>query len=49
MKGTQAAEVRAAFFQLHIATNHVDDVDAIEQILNEALRDHATASDKCLR
>ena len=40
MKGAQAAEIGAAFPELHVATDHVDDINAIEQILNEALRDH---------
>ena len=40
MEGAQAAEIRTTFFELNIAAHHVDDVNAVEQILNEALRDH---------
>ena len=44
MKGAEAAEIRATFLELHVATHHVDDVNAVEQILNEALRDHVADS-----
>ena len=40
MKWAQAAEIRATFLELNVAAYHVDDVNAVEQILNEALRDH---------
>ena len=35
VKRTQPHEVRAALFQLHISTDHVDDIDAVEQVLQE--------------
>jgi hypothetical protein len=31
----QPHEVRAALFQLHIPADHVDDIDAVEQVLQE--------------
>ena len=36
----QPEVILPALFQLNIAADHVDDVDAREQVLNEALRDH---------
>ena len=38
MKGAQPHEVGAAFFELYVATHHLDNVDAVEQVLNKALR-----------
>jgi hypothetical protein len=46
MERAQAAEIRAALFELHIATHHIDDVDTIQQILNKTLRDHAAGCRK---
>jgi hypothetical protein len=43
MKRTKAAEIRATFLELHVATHDVDDIDAIEKILDKALRDHGSA------
>lgn len=40
MERTQAKKILAAFFELHRAANDIDDVDAGEQVLNEALRNH---------
>jgi hypothetical protein len=40
MERAQPAEVRAAFLQLHVAADDLDDVDAREQVLDEAGRDH---------
>ena len=44
MKGAQTTKIRATFLELHVATHHVDDVNAVEQILNETLRDHVADS-----
>ena len=44
MKGAEATEIRATFLELHVATHHVDDVNAVQKILNETLRDHVTDS-----
>lgn len=44
MKGAESAEVCAALFKLHVATNHVDDVNAVKQILDEALWNHSTTN-----
>ena len=41
MEGTQSHEVRAAFFQLHVTPHHVDDIDAVEEILDKRLWYHA--------
>jgi len=35
-------EVRAAFLELHIPPHHVDDIDAVEQVLQERVRNHDT-------
>ncbi len=35
MEGAQPHEVGAAFFQLHIAADHVDHVDAGQQLLDK--------------
>jgi len=32
--------VRAAFLERHIALDHVDDIDAVEQFLLEGIRYH---------
>jgi hypothetical protein len=42
MEGTKATEIRPAFFELHIPTHHVDNINAVQKILNEALRDHGS-------
>jgi hypothetical protein len=42
MEGTKTAEVRTAFFELYIPTHHVDNINAVQKILNEALRDHGS-------
>ena len=36
----QAHEVRAAFLELDVLTHHVDDVDAVQQILKKGVRNH---------
>jgi hypothetical protein len=36
----QAHEVRAALFELDVLAHHIDDVDAVEQILKESGRNH---------
>ena len=45
VKGAQATEICPALFELHVPTHHVDNINAIEQVLNKALRDH----DKLIR
>ena len=35
MKRAQAHEVGAAFFQLHMASHHLDHIDAGEEFLDE--------------
>ncbi len=35
VKRAQPHEVRAALFQLHVPADHVDDIDAVEQVLQE--------------
>jgi hypothetical protein len=40
MERAQAHVIDAAFFQLDVAAHHVDDVDAVEQVLDEGLRNH---------
>jgi hypothetical protein len=35
--------VGARALQLHVAVDHVDDIDAAEQFLDEGLRDHLRA------
>jgi hypothetical protein len=30
MEGAESAEIGATFFELHIATHHVDDINAIQ-------------------
>jgi hypothetical protein len=35
MKWAKAHVVGAALLQLHIAAHHINDIDAVEQILNE--------------
>jgi hypothetical protein len=44
MKRAQAHVVGATLLQLHVASHHVDDVDAVQQILNEGLWDHSDYS-----
>ena len=39
MEWAQAHEVGAAFFQRHIATHHVDDINAGKQLLEKRLGD----------
>lgn len=41
MERAQPHEVGAALLELHVAAHHVDDVDAVEQIVDERLRNHA--------
>lgn len=43
MERAQAHEVRAALLQLHIATDDIDDIDPVEQVLNERLWNHGVA------
>ena len=43
MEGAQAEVVGTSLFQLYVASHHLDDIDAIQQILQKALRYH-----KCL-
>lgn len=40
MKRTQTHVVGAAFFQLHVLTHDIDDVNSGQQILNKTLRNH---------
>jgi hypothetical protein len=40
MKRAEATEIGSTLFELHIATHHVDDINAIQEILNKTLRDH---------
>ena len=42
MERAQAKEILAALFELHMTADDVDDVDAGEQVLDEALRDHGS-------
>jgi hypothetical protein len=35
VKRAQTHEIRAALFELHVFAHHVDDIDAIEQILDK--------------
>jgi hypothetical protein len=35
MERAKPHEVRAALLQLHVPAHHVDDIDAVEQILQE--------------
>jgi hypothetical protein len=44
MERTQSEVVGATFFQLHITSHHLDNVDAIQQILQETLRYHDVRS-----
>jgi hypothetical protein len=44
MERTQSLEIRAALLQLNVARHHIDDVDAIEQILFERVWDHREQS-----
>ena len=37
VEGAQPHEVGAAFFELHVATHHIDDIDAGQQLLDEGL------------
>src|SRR4030065_399511 len=41
MKGAAGAEVGTRFFQLQMAMNNVDDIDAIEQIAFKGIGNHA--------
>lgn len=41
MKRAEPHEVRTALFQLHILADHVDDIDAVQQILQERMRNHS--------
>ena len=40
MERAQTHQIGAALLQLHIIAHHVDDVDAVQQVLNEGLWDH---------
>lgn len=40
MKWAQALVIRAGLFKLHVLSNHINDVNPIEKIGNEGLRDH---------
>lgn len=40
MKWTEANEIRAKLFEPHIASNHVDDVDVVQQSLQKRMRNH---------
>jgi hypothetical protein len=40
MERAESHEVRAAIFQLHIPAHHVDDIDAVQQVLQKGMRDH---------
>ena len=40
VKRAAGSIIRARAFQLHMAVNHIDNIDAIEQILDERLRNH---------
>jgi hypothetical protein len=42
MERAQAHEVGAALLQLHVLAHHIDNVDAVEQVLNKGLRNHPT-------
>jgi hypothetical protein len=35
--------VRARFFERHVALDHIHDIEAVQQILNERLRNHKLA------
>ena len=39
VEGAQAHEIGAALFELHVATHHVDHIDAVDQFLDEGLGD----------
>lgn len=41
VKRAQAHEIGPALFQLHIASDHIDDIDPAQQILYEGMRNHA--------
>ena len=41
MEGAQTHQVGATAFELDMATDHLGDVDARKQFLQEARRDHA--------
>jgi len=41
VKRAQALEVRTGLLDLHIARHHVDDIDAVEQILLEGIGDQS--------
>jgi hypothetical protein len=43
VKGAQAHEIGATLFELDEAADHIDDVDAVEQVLLEGIRDHRGA------
>ena len=40
MKGAKTQPVSSRLAQLHMATNHLDDVDSGEQFLDEGLGNH---------
>jgi hypothetical protein len=44
MEGAQPHVIGAALFQLDVTADHVDNINAVEQIGNEGLRDHGDRS-----
>ena len=46
MEGTAGDEVGTGFFERHIALDHVHDVEAIEQILNETFWNHSALTER---
>ena len=42
MKGATGLVVLAGFFKLHTTVNHIDYIDAVEQIINKGLRNQSS-------
>ena len=49
MKRTAGDVIRAGALELHIALDHIDDVNAVEQVLNEGLRNQACGARRLTR
>ncbi len=49
VKGAQPHHVGAALFKLHVVAHDIDNIDAVEEILNEGLRDHGRGRSKIVR